>query len=209
MGHDGFLDVGLPDPDHAGAVFRDAVFRDKATVDSKGTDGCGQVAAVTAPVHKRLVDRYLPEQVVHVVVRLRRCGQNHRFTGTGGGVTQAVDLLLVGIGTADHPKQQLIAGFAGHLTGFRQVLQAEKHTFTGTATHVGGWNLYLWGEAHAAPSEARKFWAKRCSTPPAEYTVTSSAVSSRQITGTRSTSPVLRWMTSSSFAPGAGVPSTS
>src|SRR5690554_4124915 len=158
MGHDGFLDVGLPDAHRADTVFRNPLFGNKSAVDGEGTYRSGEVAAVTTPVHKRLVDRYLPEQVVHVVVRLRRCGQNHRFTGTGGGVTQAVDLLLVGIGTADHPKQQLIAGFAGHLTGFRQVLQAEKHTFTGTATHVGGWNLDLWRKTHGIASCEKTFF---------------------------------------------------
>src|SRR5690606_3840753 len=209
MGNDGFLDVGLPDPDHAGAVFRDAVFRDKATVDGKGTDGGSQVATVAAPVNKGLIDGHLAKQVVHVMARLGRCRQDNRFTGTGGGVTQAADLLLVGVRAADDSQQELVSGFTGDLTGFWQVLQSEERTFAGAATHVRGGHFDLRGVHHAAPSDARKFWAKRCSTPPAAYTVTSSAVSNRQVTGTRSTSPVLRWMTSSSLAPGAGVPSTS
>src|SRR5690554_7884307 len=159
MGHNGFLDIGLPDAHRADTVFRNPLFGNKSAVNGEGANSCGEVAAVTTSVHKRLVDRHLPEQVVHVVVRLRRCGQNHRFAGAGGGVTQAVDLLLVGIGTADHPKQQLIAGLAGHLTRFRQVLQPEKHTFTGTATHVGGWNLYLWRKTHGIASYEKTFLA--------------------------------------------------
>src|SRR5690606_30323570 len=122
MGNDGFLDVGLPDPDHTGAVFRDAVFSDKATIDGKGTNGSGQIAAVATPVHEGLVDGHLAKQVVHVMVRLGRCRQDNRFTGTGGGIAQAVDLLLVEVRTADDSTQEFAAVFTGDLTGFWQAL---------------------------------------------------------------------------------------
>src|SRR5690606_22139066 len=108
----------------------------KATVDSKGTDGGGQVAAVAAPVHEGLINGYLTKQVVHIMPRLGRCRQDHRLAGTGGGVTQAVDLLLVGVRAADDSQQELVSGFTGDLTGFWQVLQSEERAFAGAATHV-------------------------------------------------------------------------
>src|SRR5690606_21986 len=61
--------------------------------------------------------------------------------------------------------------------------------------------------AYTFPS--RKSWANRCSTPPASYTVTSSSLSRRQVTGTSSRSPLRRLTIRVSSAPGARWPMTS
>ncbi len=61
---------------------------------------------------------------------------------------------------------------------------------------------------HAA-DDSRKSLAKRCSTPPALYTLTSAAVSRRQVTGTRTTSPLRRLITRVRSQRGEMSPSTS
>ncbi|MNT88072.1 hypothetical protein D3C72_2285710 [compost metagenome] len=71
MVENGFLDVGLPDAQGDDAVARDARWIDQAHVDGAGADRRGEVAAVAAPVHKRLVYGHLAEQVVHVMAWLR------------------------------------------------------------------------------------------------------------------------------------------
>jgi hypothetical protein len=62
---------------------------------------------------------------------------------------------------------------------------------------------------HSCRLAAKKSCAKRCNTPPAWYTDTSSAVSSRQVIGTFTTSPLLRVMTRFRSARGFRSPSTS
>ena len=134
---------------------------DETTIDGKCADGGGQVAAVPAPVDERLVDGHLTEEVVHVVVRLCRLGQDHGLAGAGGSTAHAVNLLLVRVRAADHTQQEVIPGFARDLCRFRQILQPKEHALAGAATHVGGGNFYLGRVGHAAPSDCRKSSAKR------------------------------------------------
>ena len=111
--------------------------------DRERPDGRGEIAAVAAPVHERLVDRDLAEQVVDVVIRPRALRQDHRLAGARGGSAHAVDLLAVRVRAADHAQQQRITRRARHLRGLGQVLQAEEHALAGTAAHVGGGNADL------------------------------------------------------------------
>ncbi len=168
MRDDGLADVGLPDAHGGDAVVRDAAGIDEAVADGERTHGGGKVAAVAGPVHKRLVDRDLAEQVVDVVVRACAFRQDDRLAGARRGAAHAVDLLAVRVGAADHAQQQRVARGAGHLRGLGQVLQAEEHALAGAAAHVGGGNPDLGRVRHAASlADSRKSCAKRCSTPPA------------------------------------------
>ena len=74
--------------------------------------------------------------------------QDDRFGGAGGGPAHSVGMLAVGIGRADDPEQQRIAGRTRHPGSFRQILQAKKHALAGAAAHVDGWNSDLWRVAH-------------------------------------------------------------
>ncbi len=148
MGDDGFLDVLLPDAHSADAVFRHALGIDQPLADGKGAHRSGQVAAVAGPVHKRLVDRHLTEEIVHVVIGLFTLGQNDGFGGTGRGATHAIDLLTIGVGTADHALQDFVTGFTRHLSCFRQIGQVEENTLGGAATDIGGRNFDLGNTGH-------------------------------------------------------------
>ena len=147
---DGLADVGLPDAHHGDAVVRDAAGVDQAVADGERTDRRGQVAAVAAPVDERLVDRHLAEQVVDVVIGLDALRQDHGLAGAGRRAAHAVDLLAVRVGAADHAQQQRVAGRAGNLRRFGQILQAEEHALAGAATHVGGGNFDLRCVSHGA-----------------------------------------------------------
>ena len=148
VGHDGFADVGLPYTNGTDAVFGNTLFGDKAAVNGECAYGGGEIAAVTTPVDKGFIDGHLAKQIIDVVVRLRGRCQDYRFTGAGGGITQAVDLLFVGIGATNYTQQKLVSRFTGYLAGFGQILQAEEDAFTGTATHVGGRNTNLGSKTH-------------------------------------------------------------
>ncbi|MCY1299044.1 hypothetical protein D9M68_681990 [compost metagenome] len=150
MADDGLADIRLPDAHDGDAVLRDAARVDQARADGERADRGGQVAAVAAPVHERLVDRDLAEQVVDIVVRTGALGHDHGLAGAGGGAAHAVDLLAVRVGAADHAHQQRVAGGAGGLRGFGQVLQAEEHALAGAATDVGGGDLDLGYVGHGS-----------------------------------------------------------
>ncbi len=143
VGDDGLADIGLPDPHHGHAVAGHAGRVDQARADGEGTHRRRQVAAVAAPVDERFVDGDLAEQVVHVMLGAAAFGQDHGFAGARRGAAHAVDLLVIGIGAADHPQQQGIACGPRDLRRLGQVLDAEKHTLAGAATHVGGGDLDL------------------------------------------------------------------
>src|SRR5690606_73033 len=101
VGDDGFLDVGLPDTHHAGAVLGNARRIDQSGVDGESAGGGGQVAAVAAPVDEGLVDGDLPVEVIHVVIGLAALRQDHALAGAGGGAAHAVDVRGAAVGTAD------------------------------------------------------------------------------------------------------------
>ncbi|MCY1242948.1 hypothetical protein D9M72_559460 [compost metagenome] len=61
MGNDGLVDIRLPDAHGCHAVLRDAAGIDQPGTDGEGPHCRGQIAAVAAPVDKRLVDGYLTE----------------------------------------------------------------------------------------------------------------------------------------------------
>ena len=143
VGDDGLADIGLPHAHHGHAVMRYAGAVDQPGADGERAHRRRQVAAIAAPIHKRLVDGDLAKQIVHVMVGAGAFGQDHGFTGARRGATHAVDLLVVRVGAADHPQQQGIARGARHLRRFGQVLEAEKHALAGAATHVGGGDLDL------------------------------------------------------------------
>jgi hypothetical protein len=73
---------------------------------------------------KGLVDGDLAKQVVHIVPGPRAARQDHGLAGARRGVAQAVDLLAIRVGAAQHAQQQAVARGAGLLGGFGQVLQA-------------------------------------------------------------------------------------
>ena len=148
VGNDGLADIGLPDAHHRSTVFRHPGGIHQTGADREGAHCGGQIAAIATPVDERLVDGHLAEQVIHVVIGLGRRRQNHRLAGAGRCSTHAIGLLAVGIGTADHPQQQIIPRLARHLRRLGQVLQAEENTFTGTATHIGGGYSDLRGVSH-------------------------------------------------------------
>ncbi len=148
VGDDALADIGLPDAHHRHAVLRNARRVHQAAADGEGAHCRREVAAVAAPVDKGLVDGHLAEQVVDVVVGLDAPGQDHRLAGAGRGAAHAVDLLVIGIGAADHPQQQGVTGCARQLGRLGQVLQVEEHALAGAATHVGGGNLDLRYECH-------------------------------------------------------------
>jgi hypothetical protein len=145
VGDDGLIDVGLPDAHDRPAVLRHAFGVEQACGDGERANRRGQVAAVAAPVHKRLVDRHLAEEVIDVVVRAGAFRDDDGFAGARGGAAHAVDLFAVGVGAADHAQQECIAGLAGDARSFGQVVEAEEDAFAGTATHVGGRDFDLWG----------------------------------------------------------------
>ncbi|MDT4861584.1 hypothetical protein FQZ97_961950 [compost metagenome] len=152
MGDDGFLDIGLPDTHHAGAVLRNARRIDQAGVDGEGAGGGGQVAAVAAPVDEGLVDGDLAVEVVDVVLGLAALRQDHALAGAGGGAAHAVDVRRIRIGAADHAHEQLVAGFTRNLAALGQVLQAEEHALAGAAADVGGGDLHLGYVGHGIRS---------------------------------------------------------
>ena len=63
----GLADIGLPDANDGHAVLRNALGRNQ-THEWRRADGSAQVAAVARPVHKRLIDGDLAEQIVHIVI---------------------------------------------------------------------------------------------------------------------------------------------
>ncbi|RMN06389.1 hypothetical protein ALQ67_200067 [Pseudomonas savastanoi pv. glycinea] len=138
MGDDGLADIGLPDTHDDDAVLRHTTSIEQTTGDSKRADGRRQVAAIAAPVDERLVDGYLAEQVIDIVVGLGAARHNDRFAGTGRRPAHAVDLLFIGVRAADDSQQQRIPRRSRNLCSFGQVRQPEKHTLAGATTHVGG-----------------------------------------------------------------------
>src|SRR5690606_27342329 len=74
VGDDGFLNVALPDAHYRPAIFGNAIGIDETVADGKGTHRSGEVPAVAAPVDEGLVDGYLPEEVVHVMIRTLALG---------------------------------------------------------------------------------------------------------------------------------------
>ncbi len=135
---DGLADIGLPDAHHGHAVVRHARRIDQACGNRERPDCRRQVAAITAPVDERLVDRDLAEQVVDVVLSARGRRDDHGLAGAGRGATHAVDLLAVRVGAADHAQQQRIACGARHAGLVRQVVQLEEHALAGAAAQIGG-----------------------------------------------------------------------
>ncbi|MNH14670.1 hypothetical protein D3C79_742670 [compost metagenome] len=121
MGHDGLLDIGLPDSHHAGAVVRDAGGIHQPGVDGEGAGGGGEVAAVATPVDEGLVDGNLAVEVVHVVIGLLAFGEDHALGGGGGGAPHAVHVGRVGIRAADDAHEERIPGRARHLAAFWQI----------------------------------------------------------------------------------------
>ena len=103
MGNDGLADIGLPDTHHRRAVLRDTAGIHQTAADRERAHGRRQVAAVAAPVYKRLVDRDLTEQIVDVVIGVQAFAQDHGFAGAGRRRPHAVDLFFVGVGAADYP----------------------------------------------------------------------------------------------------------
>nr|GEU28025.1 hypothetical protein [Tanacetum cinerariifolium] len=125
MGDDGPGDIGLPDAHHGHAIARDARRVHQACRNRKRAHGGRQVAAVAAPVHERLVDGHLAEQVVDVMIGPVAGGQDHGLAGAGRAVAHAVDLFAVGVGAADHAQQQRVARGAWGLRGRRQEVLGE------------------------------------------------------------------------------------
>ncbi|MNF81655.1 hypothetical protein D3C84_639390 [compost metagenome] len=121
MGNDGFANVGLPDPHHAGAVVGDADRIHQSGVNGEGTGGGGEVAAVAAPVHEGLVDGDLAVEVVHVVIGLLALGEDHALAGGGGGAPHAVHVGRVGVRAADDAQEECIPSRSGLLAAFGQI----------------------------------------------------------------------------------------
>ena len=147
MGDDGFLNIRLPDAHHGHAVFRDARGVNQACMNRKCTGGGGQIATITRPIHKGLVNRDLTVEIIHIVIRHAGFGQNHAFGRAGSRATHAVNVRGVWVGAANHAHEQLVARRAGLLAGFRQILQTEKHAFGCAATNVGGGDFNLCGKS--------------------------------------------------------------
>ncbi|MNN18467.1 hypothetical protein D3C81_1316750 [compost metagenome] len=81
MGDDGLADVGLPDTHGGDAIARQTRRVDQAAADGERANCGGEVAAVTAPVDKGLVDADLAEQVVDIVLGLDAAREDHRLAG--------------------------------------------------------------------------------------------------------------------------------
>ena len=71
MSNNRFADIGLPNPDGCDPILWDAGRIDQTVADAKRANGRGQVAAITAPVDKGLVDRHLSKKIVNVVIGAR------------------------------------------------------------------------------------------------------------------------------------------
>ena len=136
VGEDALAQIGLPDAHPGQAVARGL---DQALADGEGAHGGAEIATVARPVDHRYLDGRGAEQIVDVTVRAAGGRDHHHLAGAGGGPAQAVDLLAVGIGAADHPQQQRIA----RRTGRRQVAGMKEHALAGTATHVDGGDTQL------------------------------------------------------------------
>ena len=92
--------------------------------------------------------------------------QDHAFRRAGGRAPHAVDLLAIGIGTADHTLEQPVAHGAGTAGRLGQILKPEEDALGRAAAHIGGGDADLRMVRHqAARSCSRKSCAKRCSTP--------------------------------------------
>ena len=83
MVDDGLADIRLPDANDGHAVVRNALGRNQPHVNGAGADGSAQVAAVAAPVHKRLIDGDLAEQIVHIVIGACALAEDHALAGGG------------------------------------------------------------------------------------------------------------------------------
>ena len=165
MGNDGLANIHLPDTHDCRTVVRNATGVDQPAHDRERPNRRGEVPAVAAPVHEGLVDRHLPEQVIHIMFRRVAAGKYDGLAGARGGATHSVGMLAVRVGAADYPQQQGVTHRAGDPGRLRKILQAEKHAFAGATAHVDCRNPDLGCMSHAADS--RKSWANRCSTPPA------------------------------------------
>ena len=162
MGNNGLADIGLPDTHHRRAVLRNARGIHQTTADRERAHRRRQVAAVTAPVHERLVDGDLTEQVIDVMVRAQAFADDYGLAGAGGGRAHAVDLFFVRIGAANHAQQQGITGCARHLSHGRQVQQAEEHALAGAATHIRCGNSDLrWVSHNTKSCKSRGTWPRR------------------------------------------------
>ena len=149
LGVDALGRVGLPDTNVGVAVLGDAVGVDQPHADGRWPDRGGQIAAGTAPVHHRLVDVDLPEQVIHVMAGLVRSAQDHALAGAGRRPAHAIGVLGVGVGAADDAQQQGVACRAGLPRGGRQIVQIEEHALGRAATQVGCGDLDLRGVGHS------------------------------------------------------------
>ena len=70
MGDNRLADIGLPDPDDRNAIMRNPGSLDQARyADGERTNRPRKIAAIAAPIHECLVDRDLPKQIIHIVIR--------------------------------------------------------------------------------------------------------------------------------------------
>ncbi|MPN33368.1 hypothetical protein SDC9_180854 [bioreactor metagenome] len=113
-----------------------------------GADGSTQVATVAAPVHKRLIDGNLAEQIVHIVIGTCALAEYHAFAGGGRCIAHAVNLFAIGVGAAQGAQKDGVANRTGLPGRFGQILKLEEHTFAGASAHIGGGNADLRSEGH-------------------------------------------------------------
>ena len=105
MHKNGLLDVGLPHPHRANALTREACRVDETIADRKRPDRRTQVAAVSGPIHKGLIDGNLSIEVVDIVIGLCALRDDHRFAGARSRTAHAVRVLAVRVRRADHSHQ--------------------------------------------------------------------------------------------------------
>ena len=81
MGDDGLTNVRLPNANFSSAILGNTLGVYKPSFNCKRANCGGEIAAVTAPIDKVLINSHLTKQIVDVVIGLRARPNDYRFTG--------------------------------------------------------------------------------------------------------------------------------